>query len=154
MVDFCYKEPMSFLSKPIYEIKNELKKYSEQHDKLLNTDTSEYVFCYLLSPEWGLVKLWGGLGTHDFAKAKESCEASLAKMEMTAIALAINSFVCEKKEYPKSMDELSEWFGSKLPNNRITNEPYELDFKGAHVLSNNSIKDKEFYFDFSIKTVN
>ena len=61
MVDFCYKEPMSFLSKPIYEIKNELKKYSEQHDKLLNTDTSEYVFCYLLSPEWGLVKLWGGL---------------------------------------------------------------------------------------------
>ncbi|MBQ2593257.1 MAG: hypothetical protein II567_08260, partial [Candidatus Riflebacteria bacterium] len=68
-----------------------------------------------------------------------------------AIALAINSFVCEKKKYPKSMDELSEWFGSKLPNNRITNEPYELDFKGTHVLSNNSISNYEFFFDFSIK---
>ena len=154
MINLCYKEPMSFIDKPIYEIKKELENYSEQHNKLVNTGTLEYVFYYLLSPETGLAMLWGGLGTLDFAEAKKSCEASLAKMEMTAIALAINSFVCEKKEYPKSMDELSEWFGSKLPNNRITNEPYELDFKGAHVLFNNSIKDKEFYFDFSIKTVN
>ena len=151
MVDFCYKKPMSFLDKPIYEVKKELEKYSEQHDKMLNTDIPEYVFCYLLSPVKGMVMLWGGLGTHNFAKAKESCEVSLAKMEMAAIALAINSFVCEKKEYPKSMDELSEWFGKELPKNRITNEPYELDFKGTHVLSNNSIKDNEFYFDFSTK---
>ena len=70
---------------------------------------------------------------------------------MTAIGLAINSFVCEKKKYPKSMDELSEWFGSKLPNNRITNEPYELDFKGQHVIQNNSAIDKDIYFDFSVK---
>ncbi len=149
MINLCYKEPASFLDKPIYEIKKELKKYSEQHDKLVNTGVAAYVFYYLLSPEKGLVMLWGGLGTYDFAKAKESCEASLAKMEMTAIALAINSFYCEKNEYPKSIDELSEWFGRELPKNRITNEPYELDFNGTHVLSNNSIKDKEFFFDFS-----
>jgi hypothetical protein len=151
MINLCYKEPMSFIDKPIFEIKKELEKFSEQYNKLVNTGTFEYVFYYLLSPERGLVKLWGGLGTHNFVKTKESYEASLAKMEMTAIALVINSFVCEKKKYPKSMDELSEWFGSPLPQNRITNEPYKLDFEGEHVLSNNSIKEKEFYFDFSIK---
>ena len=72
-------------------------------------------------------------------------------MEITAIALAINSFVCEKKKYPQSMNELSQWFGRELPKNRITNEPYELDFEGEHVIYNKSIPDKETFFDFSMK---
>ena len=141
---------MKFFDKPIYEIKKELEKYSEERSKYLREFTkTDYAIYLLFNPAkmFGLylARLW----SPDFKKAKETCEASLAKMEMTVIALAINSYFCEKNEYPKSIDELSEWFGRELPKNRITNEPYELDFKGAHVLSNNSIKDKEFYFNFS-----
>ena len=151
MMNICFNEPMKFFDKPIYEIKKEMKEYSEEIDKLLNNGSSTSITNILFNPEKAVAITFFSMSSPNFSKAKESCESSLAKMEMTAIALAINSFVCEKKKYPKSMDELSEWFGSKLPNNRITNEPYELDFKGTHVLSNNSISNYEFFFDFSIK---
>ena len=148
----CFKDPMKFFDKPIYEIKKELEKYSEQRNKLLRKFTpTDYAFYLLFDPSKMVGLYLARDWSPDLKKAKEIYEASLAKMEMTAIALAINSFVCEKNEYPKSMDELSKWFGSKLPNNRITNEPYVLDFKGKHVLYNNSIAGKEIYFDFSMK---
>jgi hypothetical protein len=150
MSNKCFNEPMKFFDKPIYEIKKQMNEYSEEHYKLLNNESSSLI-TILVNPEKAVTVTFFSMYSPDFSKAKESCEASLAKMEMTAIALAINSFVCEKKKYPKSMDELSEWFGSKLPNNRITNEPYELDFKGTHVFSNNSISNYEFFFDFSVK---
>ena len=147
----CFKDPMKFFDKPIYEIKKELEEYSEQRNKLLREFTpTDYVFYLLFSPSKMLGLYLARDWSPDFKKAKEVYEASLAKMEMTAIALAINSFVCEKNKYPESMDELSEWFGSKLPNNRITNEPYKLDFNGKHVLYNNSVVGKEIYFDFSM----
>ena len=148
--NICFKNPMKFYDKPIYEIKKELEKHTEERKEYLREFTKkDYVF-YLSFDPGKMVGLYLARDwTPNFKRAKEVYEANLAKMEMTAIALAINSFVCEKNRHPESMDELSEWFGSKLPNNRITNEPYELDFKGKHVLYNNSIKDIEFYFDFS-----
>ena len=151
MVDKGYKNPMKFFDKPLYEIKKELSDYSEEYNKLVCYDTSTLVFYVLFNPEKAVSVVFFSMSCPNFKKAKESCESSLAQMEMTAIGLAINSFVCEKKKYPKSMDELSEWFGSKLPNNRITNEPYELDFEGNHVIYNNSVDGKEIYFDFSVK---
>ena len=151
LVDICYNEPKKFLDKPIYEIKKQMEEFSKKREKMLNYDSASLFTNALLNPEKAVAIQIFNLASPNFSKAKESCEASLAKMEMTAIALAINSFIGEKNKYPKSMDELSEWFGSKLPNNRITNEPYELDFKGKHVLYNNSISNNEFYFDFSAK---
>ena len=149
---FCFKDPMKFFDKPIYEIKKELAEWSEQRNKFLREFTpTDYVFYLLFNPSKMLGLYLARDWSADFKKAKEIYEASLTKMEMTAIALAINSFVCEKNRYPESMDELSEWFGTKLPNNRITNEPYKLDFNGKHVLYNNSVIGKEIYFDFSKK---
>jgi hypothetical protein len=149
ILDICYNEPKKNFDKPIYEIKKQMKEFSEKREKLLDDDSAYLITNALLNPDKAVAIMIFNLASPNFSKAKEAYEASLAKMEMTAIALAINSFICEKKKYPESMDELSEWFGSKLPNNRITNEPYELDFKGTHVLYNNSILGNEFYFDFS-----
>jgi hypothetical protein len=150
--EICFKNPMKFFDKPLYEIKKELTEYSEQRNKLLREFTStDYAFYLLFNPTKMLGIYLARDWTPNFKKAKEDYEASLAKMEMTAIALAINSFVCEKNKYPESMDELSEWFGTKLPNNRITNEPYELDFEGEHVIYNKSVPDKEIFFDFSMR---
>ena len=151
MLNILYNEPKKSFDKPIYEIKKEMKEFSEKREKLLNEDSTYLITKALLNPDKAVAIMVFDLASPDFPKAKETCEASLAKMEMTAIALVINSFVCEKNKYPESMSELSEWFGSGLPKNRITNEPYELDFKGTHVLYNNSVPGKEFYFDFSIK---
>ena len=80
-------------------------------------------------------------------------------MELTSIALAINAYVCENNKYPESIDELSKWFGKKLPDNRFTKEPYKLDINGKHLLYNNGLDGKEdsnsknsddLYFDFSM----
>ena len=143
---------MKFFGKPLYEIKKEFADYSEQRNKLLREFTpTDYAFYLLFNPTKLLGIYLARDWTPNFKKAKEDYEASLAKMEMTAIALAINSFVCEKNRYPESMNELSEWFGTKLPDNRITNEPYELDFEGEHVIYNKSVPDKEIFFDFSMR---
>ncbi len=147
----CFNEPKKLFDKPIYEIKKEMDKYSEEHFKMANIKTIDYIFYAIFNPGKGTALFLLGMGSPDFSKSKKEYEARLAKMEITAIALAINSFVCEKKKYPKSMSELSQWFGSELPNNRITNEPYELDFEGEHVIYNKSVTDKEIFFDFSIK---
>lgn len=147
----CFNEPKKLFDKPLYEIKKEMDKYSEERFKLSEIKTINYIFYALFSPGKGTALFLFGKGTPDFTKSKKEYEAKLAKMEITAIALAINSFVCEKKRYPKSMNELSQWFGSELPKNRITNEPYELDFEGEHVIYNKSIPEKETFFDFSIK---
>ena len=151
MLDVCYNEPKKFFDKPIYEIKKQMEEFCEKRDKLLNYDSVTLYTNALLNPDKAVAIMIFNLASPNFSKAKESCEVNLAKMEMTAIGLAINSFVCEKNKYPESMDELSEWFGRELPKNRITNEPYELDFKGTHVLYDNSISGNEFYFDFSTK---
>ena len=150
--EVCFKNPMKFFGKPLYEIKKEFADYSEQRNKLLREFTpTDYAFYLLFNPTKLLGIYLARDWTPNFKKAKEDYEASLAKMEMTAIALAINSFVCEKNRYPESMNELSEWFGTKLPDNRITNEPYELDFEGEHVIYNKSVPDKEIFFDFSMR---
>ena len=74
-----------------------------------------------------------------FKRVKESQELGLAKMEMAAIALAINSYYCEKNKLPKSMEELSKWFGEELPKNRFTDEPYEIKSDEEHTLINEGI---------------
>jgi hypothetical protein len=154
-----YKKPMTFYDKPIYEIKKDIKHTYDYYVKLVGTKDSNLVYYAYYNPEMLLcIRLMYSFGPY-FEKHKQRYEASLAKMEMAAIALAINSYVCENNKYPESMEELSKWFGSELPKNRLTNETYKLDFKGEHVLYNENYnenfdegptagKKDEFYFDF------
>ncbi len=156
LLDFLYKEPMRNYYKPLYEIKKELKEHADKQFKLLGPSNSDLVYYFFFNPERLVSINLLALACPSFEIAKWSNEVCLAKMEMAAIALVINSYICENRKKPKSMEELSKWFGRELPINRITNEPYNLDFDGEHVLYNENfdetkaIKD-EFYFNFSLK---
>lgn len=88
----------------------------------------------LIIPEMILTKV-----SPNFSGAKKYYEVNLAKMEMAAIALAINSYFCENNKLPASMEELSKWFGCKLPDNRFTGKPYELNTKDGYILYNDGI---------------
>ncbi len=155
--DIVYKDPMTFIDKPIYEIKNEMKKNHEKRQKeIIDSDLADLLFYLIFDPDKFMTVLTLGICCPKIEAVKVINEITLAKMEMAAIALAINSYVCEKNKYPESMEELSKWFGRELPNNRLTNEPYTLDFKGEHVLYNEIKsefldKKEEFYFNFSFK---
>ena len=137
--DYFYKYPLSYAEKPLYEIKNLL----EQRKKTLNDDYNKFEPVLLKQPiksfffTSSVIPEMFLFYTYDNQyNLKESYDAHLAKMEMAAIALAINSYFSDKNRLPTSMADLSEWFGRKLPNNRLTGKPYELDFKEKFVLYN------------------
>lgn len=156
LLDTFYREPMKYCDKPLYELKEEIKKNTDNYNKLLSPEKSDYIYWFLFKPERLVSITLLSMSCPSFYTIKKAYEVSLAKMEMVAIALAINSYVCEKRKYPESMEELSKWFGQELPNNRLTNESYVLDFKGEHTLYNANYdeskkRNDEFYFNFSLK---
>lgn len=173
IMDLTYKYPQKIIDKPIAETTKEFEKLEKDYSNYLdncskqtnpfNLNTSAYsVFIsYIINPYKALnVRFFKENDRLSFIKDLKKCnELLLAKMELTSIALAINAYVSENKRYPESMDELSKWFGEKLPNNRFTKEPYKLDFNGKHLLYNNGIDGKEdlscensddIFFDFSL----
>ncbi len=162
ILDVFYKKPMTYYDKPLYEIKNEIKYSFDYFDKLAKTENSDFFYYACCNPE--MLLCLGLIFNFEpyFEKNKHTNETGLAKMEMAAIALAINSYYCENNKCPESMEELSKWFGSELPKNRLTNKPYVLDFEGKHVLYCDnyyefcdkgwmSREKDEFYFNFYYK---
>lgn len=137
-----YVKPQKFIDKPSYEIEKELGEMDKELNKLFfYSDVSKS------EPVKSLFKMF--FFTEDFVatkfisfyypnmkKVKRDYEDSLAKMEFTAIALAINSFYAEKNRLPSSIEELNSWFGQDLPKNRLTGEAYKLDLEGRHLLIN------------------
>ena len=157
LLDLVYKKTIDSYDKPIYEIKKEMKSNHDERQKILyDQEFSELVWDFLFNSDRLKTTITFGLSCPNFEKFKIVSEKTKAKMEMAAIALAINSYYCENSKLPESMEELSKWFGQELPKNRLTNEPYELDFKGKHVLYNEfydfiSKEKKEFYYNFSLE---
>ena len=157
LLDIVYKEAIENYDKPIYEIKNKMKEINAKRQKTIyEPDLADCVYDFIFDPDRLKTTILFGIACPVFEKFKMVYEIKIAKMEMTAIALAINSYYCENNKCPDSMEELNKWFGQELPKNRITNEPYKLDFKGKHVFYNEFFDDfskekKEFYFNFSLE---
>ena len=160
ILDDVYKSPLIFVDKPIYEIKNEFEDYNNKINPLYSTGSKfSESFKAVINPDKALTRVLLKSNPVDFVKEKKSYEQKLAEMELTAIALVINSFASENKRMPESISELSKWFGRELPKNRLTNQPYELDIKGKHILYNNGVdgiedlnskETDDIYFDFSL----
>ncbi len=128
--------------KPKYDnIEESIKNDPSFYLKMMFFNTRKIILDYVFS-----------MASINLKKYKENYETDLSKMEMVAIALAINSYYCEKNKLPASMDELSQWFGEELPINRFTGKPYELKPNGKYILSNegpDSIKETDnFSFCF------
>ena len=161
LVDIIYKQPLNFIDKPIYEISKELEDYNTALEPILNkANSSDDIFNFIIHPEKSLSLILLKKCFKDFIKMKKDHEQKLAEMELTAIALAINSFASQNNKLPESMSELSKWFGKELPKNRFTNQPYELDLKGKHLLYNNgtdgiadldSNETDDIYFDYFLE---
>ena len=157
LLDLVYKEAIDSYDKPIYEIKNEMINNNAKRKKTIyEPDLADCIYDFIFNPDRLKTTIIFGMACPNFEKFKIISETVKAKMEMAAIALAINSYYCENTKCPESMEELSKWFGQELPKNRITNESYKLDFKGKHVLYNEFFDDfskekKEFYFNFSLE---
>ena len=160
VLDEVYKSPLEFVDKPIYEIKNEFEDYNNKIQPLYSTESKfKESIKVVINPDKALTRVLLKYNPVDFVKTKKAYEQKLAEMELTAIALVINSFASENKRMPESISELSKWFGRELPKNRFTNQPYELDLKGKHILYNNGVDGVEdlnsketddIYFDFSL----
>lgn len=160
ILDEVYKSPLAFVDKPIYQIKNEFEDYNNKIKPLYATESKfDETINAVINPEKALTRVLLKSNPVDFVKAKKAYEQKLAEMELTAIALVINAFASENKRMPESISELSKWFGRELPKNRLTNQPYELDLKGKHILYNkgldgvedlNSKDTDDIYFDFSL----
>ncbi|MBP5468745.1 MAG: hypothetical protein J6Z11_05820 [Candidatus Riflebacteria bacterium] len=173
IMDITYIYPQKIIDKPIAEATKELEKLEKDYSDYVencskqtnpfNLDCSNfsYFISYFINPYKALNARFFKIRNmaRDVKDLKEFNELLLAKMELTSIALAINAYVCENNKYPESIDELSKWFGKKLPDNRFTKEPYKLDINGKHLLYNNGIDGKEdlscensddLFFDFSL----
>ncbi len=156
LLDFLYKEPEKFIDKPLYEIKKQLDEMNKKLDELyLQNDVSafkstSFLLKTIFKPEPFIIKHMVLLYYPNYRRLKVNNEETLAKMEFCAIALAINSFYCEKGRLPSSIGELSNWFGQEFPNNRLTNKPYKLDFEGSHLMYNEKgIVENEYFFDLA-----
>lgn len=157
-LDNIYKEPLLYYDKPLYEIKDKLKKSSEIFENSLKDAELTWVKifpCFFNTANF-VIDTIISFSTPNLKKLKENHESTIAKMEMTVIALAINSYYCEKNKLPKSMDELSSWFGEKLPVNRLTGEPYEIQPDQKHIIQNDGLDGKadtydDLFFEFNIK---
>ena len=175
-IDYTYKKVFDLIDKPSNISIKMLKQYSKEAEKRysefiesLHLKNSSIIVAKIIislalciNPESIAISNLYQHASNFFYKYENlisSNETKKAKLELTAIALAINAFYCENKKLPESMEELSKWFGRELPKNRFTNEPYKLDFNSKHVIYNNGIDGKsdlsneytdDLYFDFTI----
>lgn len=159
LLNEVFQKPLKFIDRPLNVIRKELEDYNKTRDALfakesdsqrnenLHKDHNRVIAQALLRNN-----------LNDYVKMKISHEQKIAEMELTAIALVINSYASEYKQLPESMGKLSKWFGRALPINRFTQKPYVLDLKGKHLLYNNgadgienldSKNTDDIYFDFS-----
>ncbi len=150
-----FKDPLEFIDKPYIEIEKKLSEYKPKNDNIeesIKNDPSFYLKMMFFNTRKIILDYVFSMASINLKKYKENYETDLSKMEMVAIALAINSYYCEKNKLPASMDELSQWFGEELPINRFTGKPYELKPNGKYILSNegpDSIKETDnFSFCF------
>ena len=151
-----FKEPIEYIDKPYLEIEKKLTKIEEEKEKITkDMESPSFYLKMFLNTKKRILNVLLSLASINLKRAKETYETNLAKMELTAIALAINSYYCENNKLPSSMDELSLWFGKELPINRLTGQPYELNPKGQYILYNegtDSIKETDnFSFCFQTK---
>ena len=85
------------------------------------------------NPEQAVTNIMVSMGLPPIPKIAETKEAKLATLEFYAVALAINSYVSDKKMLPKSISEVEKWFGQSLPLNRYTNEAYEIEREAEYI---------------------
>ena len=159
-MDEVYKTPLAFIDKPIYELKNEFEDYNNKIKTIFTKGTDfEEKLKFFKDPDKAITIVLLRPCLPDFEIMKKHTEQKLAEMELTAIALVINAFAAENQKMPETISELSKWFGRELPKDRLTNNPYELNLKGKHILYNKGINGKEdldsketddIYFDFSL----
>jgi hypothetical protein len=159
LLNEVFQTPLKFIDKPLNEIRKELKDYNKTRDALFTKESYSQRNENLHKDHNRVIAqalLRNNLS--DYEKMKISHEQKIAEMELTAIALVINSYASEYKQLPESMGKLSKWFGRALPINRFTQKPYVLDLKGKHLLYNNgadgienldSKNTDDIYFDFS-----
>ena len=159
LLNTVYQKPLDFIDKPLNEIGKELEDYKKTIEALYKKESDFQENINLLKdPDRVVILTLLKNNQSDYEKMKKSHEQKLAEMELTAIALAINSYASENNQLPESMAELNKWFGKELPINRLTQKPYELDLKGKHLLYNNGVdgiqdldskNTDDIYFDFS-----
>ena len=172
-INECYKKAKDIVDKPIFEAIKLLDKYGKEADKhfeefsnfshLYDSKISSRIIVIInvfIRPEYFLGNIlyrFVSKNFDDYKKIISFNETKKAKMEMTAIALAINAYYCENNKLPETMEELNKWFGRELPKNRFTNEIYKLDYNSNHILYNLGVDGKadlsdentdDLYFDF------
>ena len=151
-----------YASEPYYSIKSQYKKYIEDIELFRRNhfgyDNSFNVMSnYLFRQEQTLIdRVFIYSGNMDYPQnERRNIETYLGYMEFAAVALLINSYYCYNQKLPKSIGELEEWCGKKLPTNREDNTPFEIDSVGEHTLTFKEIgkyyysKGKQLYFNFS-----
>lgn len=155
LFNLFYEKQKEIIDKPFIEGIEKVKKLSSEIDNTYDIfckegdkeGSLEGILYAFFKPTQKLVHLLFYVRPLALASYKYACENKLAKMEITAIALVINAYVCEKNKYPQSIEELSKWFGKELPKNRFTGKDYELDFNGGFVIYNNGPDGKNNYLD-------
>ena len=149
-INGIYDDILKNIDDPNYDASSKMK---ELEKKIFNDSDNRLkrIFYYAILPEFATVDDIMQISFPNFKSSKDTYILCLAKMEMSAIALLINSFYSEKNRLPASIGELNKWFGSELPKNRLTNEPYKF-FNDNHMLhitfSSETYRKEDFYFDF------
>ncbi len=152
MIDIYFKKPLEYIDKPLYELKNKFKEFEEETNNFsdeynLKTDKIQKFLINLFTKKEMIIAYnYFRLQYPNVKFFKEKYEENLAKMEFVAIALAINSFYCERSRLPSSIGELGNWLDRELPNNRLTNQPYKLNLDGEYLLTNEAVSDEERYY--------
>ena len=148
--DLFYVKPTKFCDKSLLEKKDDVDKLSKEMKKVYDSACKGSdrslggILSELFFPEEELLKkIIKSKPFISLSDLNSSNEKKLAKMELTAIALAINGYISETGNFPESMNTLNKWFGSDLPKNRFTNKDYELDFSGKYVIYNNGPDGKK-----------
>ena len=140
-LDEWFDKPIACIDKPLSEVSDILKGIDEKYDETSNKMQfgPDKIIIAFFKAEKYVLDSFIFMAVPRFKHTKESYELKLARMEVAAIALAINSYYCEKNKLPKSMEELNKWFGEELPKNRFTDEPYEINSDEEHTLINKGI---------------
>ena len=155
LMSLLYEKPQKFIDKPLYELEKELNEMQKDEDKLyedfdkIQTEPVKAILKIFFFTEDVVATRFIASYYPNLKRLKRGTEDTLAKMEFTAIALAINSFYAEKNRIPTSIAELNSWFGEDLPKNRLSGEPYKLDLEGKHLLTNEQfdLGMNKLYFD-------
>ena len=161
-VNYLINKPLDFEKEPYYEIKDEYERYSKEAKSYASDFTNDSSYNplpdYLFNREKIIIhSVFAESYFHEsLINERRHVEEYLSYMEFSAVALLINSYYCYNKRLPKTIEDLEEWCGKKLPTNRIDNTPYDIDTKGEHTLTYKNVKKayysyekrKPLYFDF------